>query len=399
MPETQVWRTAWPQFQAFSPRSIDDVRVFFAPGRVNLIGEHTDYNGGYVLPAALTLGTWVFVRARSDGWLRFASTLFTEQISCRTDDLVYRAQDGFANYPKGALWALGQLGMSVPGADFFFAGNLPHRAGLSSSASIEMATAVAANALSDGQYDRTALVTAAKRAENEFLGVSSGIMDQFAVAMGERDRALLLDCATLAYETVPLKLEDYQFVIMNTCYQRGLAESKYNERFAQCQQALKDLQHEVSGLQYLGQISELQWGEVADAIADPVIRGRARHVILENDRTLRAAKVWKSGDARGFGQLMNESHESLRDDYEVTGHALDAIVEAAWQAPGCVGARMTGAGFGGCAVALVERSRTEPFISSVIRDYKSATGLDGQCYLAEIGDGAREVTDEVKAWL
>lgn len=392
---TRVLQDAWDRFAHFSKGPLQDVRVFFAPGRVNLIGEHTDYNGGYVFPAALTMGTWVIVRPRTDGVLRFASTLFPQEVSVRTDDLRFADVDGFANYPKGTLFALADLGLQLRGGDFLYAGNLPHAAGLSSSASIEMATAVAANALADTGLDRVALVQAAQRAENEYLGLSSGIMDQFSVALGEVDRGLLLHCASLHYEAIPLALSQYQFVILNTCYQRGLTESKYNERFAECQQALSTLRHARRDLNHLADITATEWTDLAHTIADPTIRRRARHVVLENDRTLQAASLWKAGDASGFGQLMNESHVSLRDDYEVTGFALDAIVTAAWEAPGCLGARMTGAGFGGCAVALVERAKTEEFMSHVLRAYERSTGITGECYIGEIGAGAREVTGQL----
>lgn len=393
--EQKLLTAARARFALFSPGPDIEVRVFFAPGRVNLIGEHTDYNGGYVFPAALRLGTWVFVRERLDGVLRFASTAFSEIVTAQVGELVYRADEGFANYPKGALWALEQLGARMRGGDFLFVGNLPHSAGLSSSASVELATTVAADALLDTRFDRITLIKASQRAENEFLGVNSGIMDQFAVAMGQVDRALLLHCGSLEYEAVPLVLDDVQFVVMNTCYKRGLADSKYNERFTECQEAVRILQEVRPGLQYLAELSKDEWPSVAPVIADLVIRRRAEHVVLENARTLEAAEVWKAGDAKSFGELMNASHCSLRDSYEVTGQALDALVDAAWRAPGCIGARMTGAGFGGCAVALVYRDQVPAFIAAVKDGYKELTGIDGEFYLGEIGAGAREVTEEV----
>jgi len=381
-------------FLAFSPGELSAIRVFFAPGRVNLIGEHTDYNGGYVFPAALTLGTWLLVRPRQDGILRFGSSAFPAQVSVGVDEVAFKEENNFANYPLGVLWALADLGIRIKGGDFFLVGNLPHSSGLSSSASVEMAMAVAAAALADVACDRVDLIKAAQRAENGFMGVNSGIMDQFAVGMGEAGRALLLHCATLRYDSVPLHLSNSQFILMNTCYKRGLADSKYNERFAECQIALAQLQGVSPSLTCLADVTTESWQEVSGILRDDVILRRARHVVFENARTLAAGQLLMAGDAKGFGALMNASHESLRDDYEVTGTALDAIVESAWSTAGCLGARMTGAGFGGCAVALVERDLIPDFIARVGEMYSRRTGLQAEFYNGDIGDGAREVTEE-----
>ncbi|MCY0902644.1 MAG: galactokinase [Firmicutes bacterium] len=386
-------------FLTFSPGELSEVRAFFAPGRVNLIGEHTDYNGGYVLPAALTLGTWLLVRPRHDGVLRFGSSAFSAQVSVRADAMVFKEENGFANYPLGVLWALADLGVRIAGGDFFLIGNLPHSSGLSSSASVEMAMAVAATALAGEARERVDLIKAAQRAENGFMGVNSGIMDQFAVGMGEAGRALLLQCATLRYDSVPLHLSNSQFIIMNTCYPRGLADSKYNERFAECQTALTQLQAVFPTLTCLADVSREAWGAASRVLNGDVIMRRARHVIFENARTLAAGQLLKAGDAQAFGSLMNASHESLRDDYEVTGPALDAIVESAWSTPGCLGARMTGAGFGGCAVALVERDLIPDFVARVGELYRERTGLQAEFYNGDSGDGARDVTEEaIELW-
>ncbi|MHB1683034.1 MAG: galactokinase [Bacilli bacterium] len=390
-------RRGWRQFAAFSPGFAMDVRVFFAPGRVNLIGEHIDYNGGHVLPAALKEGTWVFARARSDRMARFASFNYPKVVATSIDGLAYRAEDDYANYPKGVIWAALCDQMPFVGADFLFVGNLPGRAGLSSSASIEMATALAVAALSDSTRARLQLVKLAQRAENAFVGVHCGIMDQFAVGMGQAGQALLLDTATLDYEPVPFPAGDYRLVIVNTNKQRGLADSRYNERRAECEAVLAAVQRRMPAVRHLAELSIGEWERCANDVESPAGQKRGRHVVTENKRVIEAAAALRAGRLSLFGELMRQSHESLRDDYEVTGYELDTLAEAAWDVPGCIGARMTGAGFGGCTVNFVHADALMRFQDEVGRRYRAVTGLTAAFYVSEIGAGAREVTEEARA--
>ncbi len=387
---------AWREFLRFSPGPEHDVRLFFAPGRVNVIGEHIDYNGGRVFPAALTLGNYLFVRPRGDGWARFASTSFPGRPRAHMDHLVYDAADGFANYPKGVLWALAKRGVEFAGADFLFAGDLPDGAGLSSSASVELATAGAVNALACAGLTPLDLVLACQRAENDFVGVHSGIMDQYAVGMGRAGYAMLLDTATLQSEYVPLELGERRLMVINTNARRGLADSKYNERRAQCEQVLALLRTARPDLRHLAQVTAPEWDELRVLVADPVLQRRARHVITENERVNRAVAALRAGRLDLFGALLNASHASLRDDYEVTGPHLDALAEAAQQAPGCLGARMTGAGFGGCAVCVVKEADEADFTAFVGEAYERAVGLRATFYASGIGDGAHERTHELR---
>lgn len=392
----ELLRAAWHDFLLFSPGPARDVRIFFAPGRVNVIGEHIDYNGGSVFPAALTLGNWLFVRPRAGDVARFASGQFPGTPEVRLERLACDSAHGFANYAKGVMWALQERGIRPVPGDYYFTGNLPGAAGLSSSASVEMAVAVAQDALSGAGLPMIELVKAAKRAENEFVGVSSGIMDQFASGMGRRDQAMLLDTATLAFSYVPLALGEYRLVIANTNVPRGLAGSKYNERRGECERALAVLQQTRPNLRHLAELSVTDWFGAQEELADPVLRRRARHVVTENDRVARAVMALRDGKIAELGRLLNASHESLRDDYEVTGPQLDALAEAAWAVEGCAGSRMTGAGFGGCTVSLVHKDAQADFIGRVRSAYERTTGLCASFYVSEVGDGAREATDEVR---
>ena len=392
-------QTAWQRLKEFSPGDIENVQTFFAPGRVNLIGEHTDYNGGFVFPAALTLGTVIMVRPRLDGIVRFASTSFEKVVELSVDDITFQEEHDFANYGKGVLWALQKMGVRIFGADFLYAGNLPSGAGLSSSASIEVGTAVAVQAIAKSQLPQIELVKLSQQAENQFVGVNCGIMDQFAVGMGKANHALLLDCERLEYELVPFVAPGYQLVITNTNKRRELADSKYNERRSECERAVAELVRVRPHLQYLAQLSPDDWPLVKDVITDPVIVKRARHVIFEHARTKQSAKLLALGNLVEFGRLMNESHVSLRDDYEVTGLELDALAEAAWSVPGCLGSRMTGAGFGGCTVSLVAVDAVADFERIVAKEYKEKTGLSASFYVSSLGDGARNITEEVTTQL
>ncbi|MBA4544422.1 galactokinase [Thermoactinomyces daqus] len=378
------------------------VRFFFAPGRVNLIGEHTDYNGGYVFPAALTLGTWAAAAPRTDGKIRLRSTQFTLKVDLDQRDIQYRKEDDWANYPKGMLSALLQafpsLAGTLKGVDLLFHGNIPNGAGLSSSASILLVSALAFTRLAQTEIPMLELVKLAQKAENEFLGVNCGIMDQFAIGMGKSGHAIKLKCDTLQYEYFPIRMDGYRLVITNSNKRRGLADSKYNERRRECEEGLRFIQRVKPDVQTLGDLDYDDWSRLRSSIADPVIRNRVEHVVSENERVILATKCLEKKDLPEFGEWMKKSHESLRDLYEVTGKELDILFEAACQVPGCIGSRMTGAGFGGCGISLVAEGEVEDFKETVTRIYAEKTSLTPTFYVCEIGDGAREVKGEEIAW-
>nr|WP_222125537.1 galactokinase [Paenibacillus bovis] len=371
-----------------------EIRQFFAPGRVNLIGEHTDYNGGHVFPCALDVGTTAVARKRNDKKLRFYSVNFDEIgiIESDLEQLVYTEADDWANYPKGVADVFQKSGLELQyGVDVVYYGNIPNGAGLSSSASIELVTAVMFKELLQLDVDMIEMVKLSQKAENEFIGVNCGIMDQFAIGMGKENHAILLDCQTLDYQYSPLQMEDHVLVIANTNKRRGLADSKYNERRSQCERALSQLQAKLE-IQSLGELSEAEFEENKHLITDETDRKRAKHAVTENQRTIAAVEKLGAGDLEAFGQLMNASHVSLRDDYEVTGKELDALVEAAWD-EGAVGARMTGAGFGGCTINLIKKENLHDFIENVGKKYELATDLKADFYVVQIGDGAREIIE------
>ncbi len=362
----------------------------FAPGRMNIIGEHTDYNGGNVLPAAISFGTYALGSKREDGVIRVHSLNFPEDgvITFHMDVLDYKQEDGWANYPKGMFRYLHEAGHFLHGgADILFYGDIPNGAGLSSSASIELATGVLLTSLFHLDLERQDLVLIGQRVENEFLGISSGIMDQFAVGMGKANHAIHLNCDSLEFEYAPLMLDGYSFIIMNTNKRRTLVSSSYNERRQQCEAALKQLNKE-SNLSYLCELTPGQFEKRKHLIVDPILRKRAKHVIYEHGRTAEAVKKLANGDLSGFGQLINESHESLKYEYEVTGEELDTIVHTAWKQEGVLGARMTGAGFGGCAIAIVKNEHIFAFIENTKKVYKEVIGYDASFYQVTIGDGA-----------
>lgn len=370
-----------------------DYQVYFAPGRVNLIGEHTDYNGGHVFPCALTIGTYAVARKRNDGKLnlRFYSMNFTELgvIESSVENLEKKKEDDWANYPKGVIWTLQNKGFSVDsGMDILFYGNIPNASGLSSSASIEVLTGFVLKNLFGLEYSLTELALMSQFAENKFVGVNCGIMDQFAIAMGKKNNAIFLDTADLSYEYAPLDLGDAKIVIMNTNKKRGLGDSKYNERRSECETALADLQ-KVVPIKALGELTEEQFEAHKSAIQNPIHALRAKHAVYENQRTIKAVKALKSKDISLLGQLMNASHISLQYDYEVTGKELDTVVEAAWKQEGVIGARMTGAGFGGCAVSIVKAASIDAFIKNVGEEYKEEIGYEASFYVVEIGDGPK----------
>lgn len=371
-----------------------DIREYFAPGRVNLIGEHTDYNGGHVFPCALTIGTYACARLREDSVLRFYSENFPKQgvLETAIDDTVYHKELSWSNYPRGVIQAAAEMGYAINrGMDILYYGTIPNSSGLSSSASIEILTGYVLRDLFGFDFDGVTNALIGQRAENRFIGVNCGIMDQFAISMGRKDSAIFLDTATLQYEYAPIELSGVRIVIMNTNKKRGLGDSKYNERRAECEQALAELK-KVLPISSLGELDEIQFEANITAISSPICRKRARHAVYENQRTLQAVAALRSGDLAGFGELMNASHISLRDEYEVTGTELDTLVSAAWQQEGVIGARMTGAGFGGCAVSLVKEECVPAFIEGVGASYLAAIGYEATFYVVEIGDGPTRIS-------
>lgn len=366
-----------------------EIGVYFAPGRVNLIGEHTDYNGGHVFPCALTIGTYGAVRKRNDNKLRFYSMNFEHLnvIESSLDDLTPRKNAGWTNYPKGVMWALRKKGYEIPcGIDLMLFGNIPNGSGLSSSASVEVLTGYILNDLFDLGISNQDLALLGQFSENNFNGVNCGIMDQFAIAMGKKDHAIFLDTADLSFEYAPIKLEGAKIVISCSNKKRGLGDSKYNERRAECEEALEEIRQKVK-VDSLGDLSEEQFEEVRDAIKDATRQKRAKHAVYENQRTIKAVQALKANDIELFGKLMNASHVSLRDDYEVTGIELDTLVEEAWKVEGVIGSRMTGAGFGGCTVSIVKDDAVDTFIEKVGTAYKAAIGYAADFYVVQIGDG------------
>ncbi|MED3572927.1 galactokinase [Cytobacillus praedii] len=371
-------------------------RTFFAPGRINLIGEHTDYNGGHVFPASISYGTYALGIKRDDQKLRFYSLNFPETgvIECNLTELDFNEKDSWANYPKGMTLFMQESGCEIlQGADILFYGNIPNGAGLSSSASIELATSVLLNGLFDLKMDRIEMIRLGQKVENHYIGVNSGIMDQFAIGMGKKDHAILLNCQTLEYKYAPIGLNDYVIMVINTNKRRTLAGSKYNERRSQCEQALCDLQQKLS-ISSLGELTPAEFEIHKHLIRDEINQKRAKHAINENARTLEALEKLQQGELHHFGKLMNESHRSLRDDYEVTGLELDTIVETAWQQDFVLGARMTGAGFGGCAIAIVKKAKVNEFKYTINSIYKEKIGYDAAFYTASIVDGAKEIIEE-----
>lgn len=366
--------------------------LFFAPGRVNLIGEHTDYNGGYVFPCALSFGTYLLVGFNDDNVIRFKSENFEFTIEVPLEKVNEKIDNKWVNYPLGVINQMVQKGIQLRGMDLLFAGNVPNEAGLSSSASIEVVTAYALNEMYNVNLRLKEIALISQKAENEFVGVNCGIMDQFASAMGEKDHAIFLNCDTLDYELVPIVLEGYKLIISNTNKKRGLADSKYNERRGECDKAVEFISQKHA-IKVLGDLSFSQYEELKDLITDPVVRKRADHVISEIQRTVDAVKALKNNQLEKFGELMNGSHDSLKNDYEVTGIELDTLVDEARKVPGVIGSRMTGAGFGGCTVSLVQEQSIDEFIESVGKNYKEKTGLTADFYVAEVGNGAMRMEE------
>ena len=367
--------------------------IYFAPGRVNLIGEHTDYNGGNVFPCALTFGTYAIASKRNDRKVRLYSENFEKLgvLEFSLDDLVYNKKIDWANYPKGVIWAFENNGYKInQGLDILYRGDIPNGAGLSSSASIEVLTGVILKDLFNLDVSMIDIVKFSKLAENKFIGVNCGIMDQFAIGMGKENCAILLDTNTLKYDYAPVKLDNASIVIANTNKRRGLADSKYNERRAECEKALEELKSKIQ-INSLGELTEEEFEKNSSLIDSDIRRKRAKHAVYENRRTLKAVEALKNNDIKTFGRLMNDSHISLRDDYEVTGLELDTLVDLAWNQKGVIGSRMTGAGFGGCTVSIVENDSIDDFIKNVGDKYKEKIGYEATFYVAKIGDGARKI--------
>ena len=368
-----------------------EIRSYFAPGRVNLIGEHTDYNGGHVFPCALTLGTYGIVRDRDDRKLRFYSANFEKLgvIETSLDELVPDPKANWTNYPKGVMWAFEKRGYKLShGMDILIYGNIPNGSGLSSSASLEVLTGVI---LKDTfGFDQVSMVDIAligQDSENNFNGCNCGIMDQFASAMGKKNHAIFLDTNTLHYEYAPVVLEDAKIVITNSKVKHSLVDSAYNDRRSECETALKELMV-VTKISSLGELSEEEYEAHKDAIKDAVRQKRAKHAVYENQRTVRAVEALKNQDVELFGKLMNASHESLRYDYEVSCKEIDILVDLAQAMPGVLGSRITGGGFGGCTVSIVKNDAVDAFISEIGKTYQEKVGHEAEFYVVDIGDGA-----------
>lgn len=381
--------------QAIFKEKFDEAATgeYFAPGRINLIGEHTDYNGGYVFPASITIGTFGLAKKREDKQIRLYSENFPGKgiIEFSIDELDYDKAHDWTNYPKGMVRYLKEAGYVIDsGFEVVFYGNIPNGAGLSSSASIEMLTGVILRDLFNLDVEMLDIVKIGKKVENAFIGVNSGIMDQFAIGMGKKDHALLLDTNTLEYEVVPAEFGEYVVAIMNTNKRRELADSKYNERRSECEEALRRLQIKLS-IDSLGALDEETFFGNTELIGDETLIRRAKHAVTENQRTLKAKKALQAGDLSEFGLLLNASHASLKDDYEVTGIELDTLVAAAQAHPSVLGARMTGAGFGGCAIALVNANDWDNFVEAVSKEYLEKIGYATDIYQASIDDGARKL--------
>ena len=368
-----------------------EVRTYFAPGRVNLIGEHTDYNGGHVFPCALTLGTYGLARKREDRTLRFYSANFEKlgEVESSLDDLVPHKEASWTNYPKGVMWAFEKRGYRLDhGLDILIWGNIPNGSGLSSSASLEVLTGVILKDIFG--FDQVSMVDIAligQDAENNFNGCNCGIMDQFASAMGKKDHAIFLDTNTLNYEYAPVVLEDAKIVITNSKVKHSLVDSAYNDRRNESETALRELQTEVE-IQTLGDLTEEEFEMHKNAIQDPIRQKRAKHAVYENQRTIRAVEALKNNDVELFGKLMNASHQSLRDDYEVSCEEIDILVDLAQAMPGVLGSRITGGGFGGCTVSIVKNDTVDRFVEEIGKAYQEKVGHEAEFYVVEIGDGA-----------
>ena len=376
-------------YEKYGNRS-DKPVLFFSPGRVNLIGEHTDYNGGFVFPCALNYGTYLLIRKSKGNTLKFSTINFNEDSEAELKGLFVNTSKKWTNYPIGVINEFLKKGIKLSGLEFLYYGDVPNGAGLSSSASIEMVTAVAVNEFFNAEFNTLDLVKMSQKAENEYVGMNCGIMDQFAVGFGKKDHAIFLNCDTLFFENVPIILTDCSLIITNTNKRRGLTDSKYNERRGECDKAVELLQ----AYKPIRNLSELNTGEIKileKYIKDPVVRKRAKHVISENGRVIEAVKVLKDNNIIRFGELMNQSHDSLKNDYEVTGLELDTLVYEGRKLSGVIGTRMTGAGFGGCTISIVKKADSANFMNVLSAEYRKKTGLVPDFYQPEIGNGAGKI--------
>lgn len=367
-----------------------DIRTYFAPGRVNLIGEHTDYNGGHVFPCALTLGTYAVARKRKDDVIRMYSVNVGKAgvIKTSLNDLVPSKKAGWTNYPKGVMWAFEQRGYKMPnGLDILIYGNIPNGSGLSSSAALEVLTGVMLKDMFGFDVSMVDIALIGQYSENNFNGCNCGIMDQFASAMGKKDHAIFLDTNTLEYEYAPVVLQDAKIVIINSKVKHSLVDSAYNDRRNECETALGELQ-KVVDIQTLGDLTEAEFEAHKDAIQSEVRQKRAKHAVYENQRAIKAVAALKENDVETFGKLMNASHISLRDDYEVSCKEIDILVELAWSMEGVIGSRITGGGFGGCTVSIVKNEAVDSFIETIGSKYEEKVGHKAEFYVVEIGDGA-----------
>lgn len=374
-----------------------DIRAYFAPGRVNLIGEHTDYNGGHVFPCALTIGTYGIARMREDRKLRFYSVNFDTMgvIETGLDELLPSEAAGWTNYPKGVMWAFEERGYKLSyGLDLLIWGDIPNGSGLSSSASLEVLTGLILKDMYGFDVSMTEIALIGQYSENNFNGCNCGIMDQFASAMGKKDNAIFLDTNTLAYEYAPVVLTDARIVITNSKVKHSLVDSAYNDRRRESEEALMELK-KVTDIKTLGDLTEQDFEKYQSAIGDETRRRRAKHAVYENRRTIRAVEALRSGDIELFGRLMNESHISQRDDYEVSCKEIDLLVKLAWEVPGVIGSRITGGGFGGCTVSIVKRDAVDTFIETLGSGYRKQTGHEAEFYVVDIGDGAHRFRETV----
>lgn len=370
-----------------------DIRLYFAPGRVNLIGEHTDYNGGHVFPCALTIGTYGAARKREDRKIRFYSMNFKDLgvIETSLDELTPDKKAGWTNYPKGVMWAFRGRGYEMDcGLDVVIYGDIPNGSGLSSSASLEVLTGTMLKDLYGFPVSMVEIAQIGQYSENNFNGCNCGIMDQFASAMGKKDHAIFLDTNTLQYEYAPVKLEDAKIVITNSKVKHSLVDSAYNDRRNECERALADLK-KVTDISALGDLTEEEFEAHKDAIQEEVCRKRAKHAVYENQRTIHAEAALKEGNVEQFGKYMNQSHISLRDDYEVSCQEIDVLVDLAWSVPGVIGSRITGGGFGGCTVSIVKNDAVDTFIDTVKKGYKDKCHKTAEFYVVEVGDGAHRL--------
>lgn len=374
--------------------SSEGARFYFAPGRVNLIGEHTDYNGGHVFPCALTMGTYAAARKRDDRKMHFYSMNLDTfgVVETSLDDLTNKPEYNWANYPFGVVWAFAEKGHPIDtGFDMVIWGNIPNGSGLSSSASLEVLTGVILTDLFGiTDLTMTDLALIGQYSENNFNGCNCGIMDQFAVAMGKKDNAIFLDTNTMKYEYAPIHLEDAKIVITNSKVKHSLVDSAYNDRRRECTEALAALKTKLD-ITALGDLTPEEFEANKELITDPVQLKRAKHAVYENQRTIDAVAALRNGDIEKFGQLMNQSHVSLRDDYEVSCEEIDILVDLAWKIPGVIGSRITGGGFGGCTVSIVKNDSVDQFITEIGRIYKEKVGHEAEFYTVDIGDGASRI--------